>query len=90
MSERIENQADELEAMFAGGSKYSNLKKLWTDTWMILLDINVDDIIEHNRFGVGKVVSSLGTGEKKRVDVLFADGTKKRLIVKYANLTKLF
>lgn len=70
--------------------KYANLKKLWTDTWMILLDINVDDIIEHNRFGVGKVMSSLGTGENKRVDVLFADGTKKRLIVKYANLTKLF
>ena len=53
-------------------------------------NINVDDIIEHNRFGVGKVMSSLGTGENKRVDVLFADGTKKRLVVKYANLTKLF
>jgi hypothetical protein len=70
--------------------KYANLKKLWTDTWMIFLDFKVGDIIEHNRFGVGKVMSSLGTGENKRVDVLFADGTKKRLIVKYANLTKLF
>ena len=30
-----------------------------------------------------------GTGENQRVGVLFKDGTKKKLIVKYANLSKV-
>ena len=70
--------------------KYAILKKLWTDKWMILLDFNVGDIIEHNRFGVGKVMVVSGAGSNQRVDAIFKDGTKKKLIVKYANLTKLF
>ena len=70
--------------------KYANLKKLWTDTRMTCLDINVGDIIEHNLFGVGKIMVSVGIGVNQRVGVLFKDGTTKKLIVKYANLTRLF
>ena len=48
------------------------------------------DIVEHSTFGVGKVLTSAGNGEHQSVGVLFTDGTKRKLIVKYANLTKLF
>ena len=40
-------------------------------------------------FGLGKIMVLSGTGENQRVGVVFKDGTKKKLIVKYANLTKL-
>jgi|SaaInlStandDraft_5_1057022.scaffolds.fasta_scaffold255318_2 hypothetical protein len=70
--------------------KYTNLKKMWNDKWMILSDFNVGDIIEHNIFGVGKVMVVSGAGLNQCVGAIFKDGTKKKLIVKYANLTKLF
>ena len=70
--------------------RFANLKKLWTDTWMDFLDINLGDIVEHNIFGVGKVIMCFGAGDNKRVNVLFRNGKTKRLIVKHANLIKLF
>ena len=46
-------------------------------------------LIEHAIFGFGKIMVLSGTGENQRVGVVFKDGTKKKLIVKYANLTKV-
>ena len=43
----------------------------------------------HRDFGIGKIMVLSGTGENQRVGVVFKDGTKKKLIVKYANLTKI-
>ena len=42
-------------------------------------------------FGIDstKIMVLSGTGENQRVGVIFKDGTKKKLIVKYANLTKV-
>ena len=49
----------------------------------------VGDLVEHAIFGFGKIMVLSGTGENQRVGVVFKDGTKKKLIVKYANLTKV-
>jgi len=46
-------------------------------------------MVEHSIFGTGKIMVLSGTGENQRVGVIFKDGTKKKLIVKYANLTKI-
>ena len=51
-------------------------------------DFRVGDNVEHSIFGAGKIMALSGTGENQRVGVLFKDGTKKKLIVKYANLKK--
>jgi DNA helicase-2/ATP-dependent DNA helicase PcrA len=52
-------------------------------------DFAVGDFIEHAIFGVGKIMALSGTGENQRVGVVFKDGLKKKLIVKYANLKKI-
>ena len=52
-------------------------------------DFKVGDMVEHPIFGMGKIMVLSGTGENQRVGVVFKDGTKKKLIVKYANLTKI-
>ena len=52
-------------------------------------DFQVGDNVEHSIFGAGKIMALSGTGENQRVGVLFSDGTKKKLIVKFANLKKV-
>ena len=52
-------------------------------------DFQVDDNVEHSIFGEGKIMALSGTGENQRVGVVFNDGTRKKLIVKFANLKKL-
>jgi len=52
-------------------------------------DFKVGDTVEHAMFGLGKIKALSGTGENQRVGVVFKDGTKKKLIVKYANLKKV-
>ncbi len=52
-------------------------------------DFKVGDYVEHAIFGVGKIMALTGQGENQRVGVVFKDGLKKKLIVKYANLKKV-
>ena len=52
-------------------------------------DFQVGDNVEHSIFGAGKIMALSGTGENQRVGVVFSDGTKKKLIVKFANLKKI-
>jgi DNA helicase-2/ATP-dependent DNA helicase PcrA len=52
-------------------------------------DFKAGDMVEHSIFGPGKIMVLSGTGENQRVGVVFKDGTKKKLIVKYANLKKI-
>lgn len=52
-------------------------------------DFKVGDFIEHALFGVGKIMALSGSGENQRVGVVFRDGLKKKLIVKFANLKKI-
>ena len=52
-------------------------------------DFQVGDNVEHSIFGAGKIMALSGTGENQRVGVVFNDGTRKKLIVKFAKLKKL-
>ena len=52
-------------------------------------DFQVGDNVEHSIFGIGKIMALSGSGENQRVGVVFNDGTRKKLIVKFANLKKI-
>jgi DNA helicase-2/ATP-dependent DNA helicase PcrA len=52
-------------------------------------DFRVGDLVEHAIFGVGKIMALSGSGENQRVGVVFKDGIKKKLIVKFAKLKKV-
>ena len=52
-------------------------------------DFKVGDIVEHAIFGDGKIMALSGSGENQRVVVVFKDGLKKKLIVKFAKLKKI-
>ena len=52
-------------------------------------DFKVGDIVEHAIFGDGKIMALSGSGENQRVGVVFKDGLKKKLIVKFAKLKKI-
>ena len=86
--DRIEFQSA-LTRRVVGGSLQKNTRVAVTRTVTTFDDFKVGDMIEHSIFGVGKIMVLSGTGENQRVGVIFKDGTKKKLIVKYANLTKV-
>ncbi len=86
--DRIEFQSA-LTRRVVGGSLQKNTKVRVTRTVTTFDDFKVGDMVEHSIFGIGKIMVLSGTGENQRVGVVFRDGTKKKLIVKYANLTKL-
>jgi len=52
-------------------------------------DFRVGDMVEHAIFGLGKIMALSGSGENQRVGVVFKDGLKKKLIVKFAKLKKV-
>ncbi len=52
-------------------------------------DFQVGDNVEHSIFGIGKIMALSGSGENQRVGVVFNDGTRKKLIVKFAKLKKI-
>ena len=72
-----------------GGSLQKRTKIAITRTVTTFDDFKVGDMVEHSIFGAGKIMVLSGTGENQRVGVIFKDGTKKKLIVKYANLSKI-
>ena len=86
--ERIEFQSA-LTRRVIVGSKTKKTKVAITRTVTTFDDFKVGDMVEHSIFGVGKIMVLSGTGENQRVGVIFKDGTKKKLIVKYANLSKI-
>lgn len=86
--DRIEFQSA-LTRRVVGGPLKKNTKVTVTRTVTTFDDFKVGDAVEHSIFGLGKIMVLSGTGENQRVGVVFKDGTKKKLIVKYANLTKL-
>ncbi len=52
-------------------------------------DFKVGDMVKHAIFGLGKIMALSGSGENQRVGVVFKDGIKKKLIVKFAKLKKV-
>lgn len=49
----------------------------------------VGDVIEHNRFGIGKVLAVEGTGEECKATVEFRNAGTKQLLLKFAKYKKL-
>jgi len=58
-------------------------------TVTIFDDFQVGDPVEHTIFGLGKIMALSGSGENQRVGVVFKNGLKKKLIVRFANLKKV-
>ncbi|GIR29657.1 hypothetical protein CM15mP43_12810 [bacterium] len=86
--ERVDFQSA-LTRRIVGGKLKNQAKLKVRRTVTTFDDFKVGDMVEHAIFGQGKIMVLSGTGENQRVGVVFKDGTKKKLIVKYANLTKL-
>ena len=86
--ERVEFQSA-LTRRIVGGKLKNQAKLKVRRTVTTFDDFKVGDVVEHAIFGQGKIMVLSGTGENQRVGVVFKDGTKKKLIVKYANLTKV-
>jgi DNA helicase-2/ATP-dependent DNA helicase PcrA len=40
----------------------------------------------HHKYGEGKVVGQSGSGENTQVEILFADGSRRKFVLKFANL----
>ena len=86
--DRIEFQSA-LTRRVMGGSLQKRTRVAVTRTVTTFDDFKVGDMVDHSIFGLGKIMVLSGTGENQRVGVIFKDGTKKKLIVKYANLSKI-
>jgi DNA helicase-2/ATP-dependent DNA helicase PcrA len=52
------------------------------------IDINQGDIIIHNRFGKGQVISTEGSGGDKKAEVLFKTSGTKKILLKFAKYEK--
>ena len=86
--ERVDFQSA-LTRRIVGGKLKKQAKLKVRRTVTTFDDFKVGDMVEHSIFGIGKIMVLSGTGENQRVGVVFKDGTKKKLIVKYANLSKI-
>ena len=53
------------------------------------LQLEVGDVVEHADFGRGKVVETSGSGTKQTAEIRFDSGSRKRLLVKVAPITKV-
>ena len=72
-----------------GGKPGKHTKTAVSRTVVVFDDFRVGDYVEHAIFGIGKVMALSGQGENQRVGIVFKDGLKKKLVVKFANLKKV-
>ena len=72
-----------------GGKPGKHTKTAVSRTVVVFDDFCVGDHVEHAIFGIGKVMALSGQGENQRVGIVFKDGLKKKLVVKFANLKKV-
>ena len=72
-----------------GGKPGRHTKTAVSRTVVAFDDFQVGDFVEHAIFGIGKVMALSGQGENQRVGIVFKDGLKKKLVVKFANLKKV-
>ncbi len=52
-------------------------------------ELHADDIIDHLKFGRGKVIEKSGTASNPVIEVIFQTGEKKKIMTNYAKLRKL-
>ena len=66
-----------------------NLKKIsenQSKTTLFDTDVTVGNIVEHNRFGTGRVLSLEGNGPNKKAEIEFGTIGKKKLLLQFAKL----
>lgn len=66
-----------------------NLKKVsetYKNTNLFDSDVIVGNIVEHNRFGKGEVISLEGNGANKKAEIEFGTIGKKKLLLQFAKL----
>lgn len=66
-----------------------NLKKVSqaaSKTNLFDSDVAVGNIVEHNRFGAGEVISLEGKGPNKKAEIKFSTVGKKKLLLQFAKL----
>jgi hypothetical protein len=51
--------------------------------------LQVGDWVRHPEFGDGLILEAKGAGESASVVVSFPDNTRRRLMIKFANLSRL-
>lgn len=52
-------------------------------------DLEPGDVVQHEYFGIGTIVSMLGDGQQQRAVVQFESGDERTLILQYAKLCRL-
>ena len=69
-----------------------NLKKISTQTTsnskanLFDSNITIGNVVEHNRFGRGKVIGLEGNGANKKAEIQFGTVGKKKLLLQFAKL----
>ncbi len=73
-------------------SPFMGLKKVMSSSGCSpskIAQIKTDDIIEHERFGIGRVLHVEGTGENTKATVQFVNAGLKQLLLKFARVKKI-
>lgn len=68
---------------------WGNTKTVVKRTVTVFDDFKKGDYVEHAIFGIGKIEALSGSGENQRVGIVFKDGQKRKLVVKFAKLKKI-
>ena len=89
------NNKSENKIRFKKPERKTSLKKIIKNNYSSnsssdYIDINVGDIILHNRFGKGKVVNTEGEGGDKKAEVKFEISGLKKILLKFAKYEKVF
>ena len=88
------NNKSENKIRFKKPERKTSLKKIIKNNYSSnsssdYIDINVGDIILHNRFGKGKVVNTEGEGGDKKAEVKFEISGLKKILLKFAKYEKV-
>ncbi|WP_369049217.1 ATP-dependent helicase [Tenacibaculum sp. UWU-22] len=67
-------------------AKFKKVTEVTPKTNLFDTNLTVGNIVEHNRFGKGEVLSIEGKGPNKKAEIQFATAGKKKLILQYAKL----
>jgi len=51
-----------------------------------LPDLSIGTLVNHTRFGKGKVIKLEGAGNDKKAEILFEKGDVKKLLLRFAKL----
>lgn len=76
----------EINPELLGGKKLKKVSETSTNTNLFDGNVTVGNIVEHNRFGRGKVLALEGNGANKKAEIQFGTVGKKKLLLQFAKL----